>query len=329
VGVYPLNPDDYRGERVFVILPGPCMTDEQLLAVIDAYAQLGLKFDPNVLSYMNCTRGGGVETSRFFTEEEGERYRSIARLIERGLLDVSGVDVSSVLNVKLDNRYFCGLPDFSIRPYRRQTDEELAAALVEMGARDLSGETDFSGIEARARAALNNRLDAPLSMEMTQIYTEGGYVPSVFDAAGNQGFSGEGRRAYGADFTYHTPSGILVYAHTMFDYETDELVCASVMHDHPDNYGVWPEPGRPVTQEEIDAATQDVEMRLRLENPSWHVGEITWTNWGECLCVRTMLSEGEWLTVYLSTEDGLEHGLQIDRGETVDQLPKDDTPVNG
>ena len=35
VGVYALDPADYDGERVYTLLPGPCLSDEQLLSLID------------------------------------------------------------------------------------------------------------------------------------------------------------------------------------------------------------------------------------------------------------------------------------------------------
>ena len=39
MGVYPLDPAAYDGERVYVLLPGVCLTDEQLIALMDAYGK--------------------------------------------------------------------------------------------------------------------------------------------------------------------------------------------------------------------------------------------------------------------------------------------------
>lgn len=41
VGVYALDPKEYDGERVLLLLPGNCLTDEEMLAILDAYHQLG------------------------------------------------------------------------------------------------------------------------------------------------------------------------------------------------------------------------------------------------------------------------------------------------
>ena len=57
VGVYALDPAEYDGERVLLLLPGNCLTDEEMLAILDAYHQLGEVFDPDALNERNCVRG--------------------------------------------------------------------------------------------------------------------------------------------------------------------------------------------------------------------------------------------------------------------------------
>ena len=331
VGVYALDPEDYAGESAFVILPGPCMTDEQILAVIDAYAQLGLTFDPAKLSERNCTRGGGIETNRFLTEEEGERYRLLARLIERGLLDVTGVDAAQALQPKLDARYFCGLPDFTIRPYRAATDEEFVAMLVDLGRHDMTGEVDFTGIEKESRRILNRRLGAPLSMELSHINPEGSYAPKLFDKDCRRSWSWDlpGRKTFGASFTYHTPDGILVYVNIAFDDETKELVEASAMY-HRDNSELYMTDTEP-SQDVIMAEIQSVEKKLGLAGLAWHVlyEDETWTNWGQCIPVRAQVAEKEWMTIYVAKENGQFCGIELSSGTLVDALPEDDMPVNG
>ena len=333
VGVYVLDPAEYDGERAYVILPGPCMTDEQLLAVIAAYDELGLVFDPDALSYRNCARGGGIETNRFLTEEERERHSNLAHLIERGLLDVSGLTGEGACNPRLDSRYFCGMTDFTIRPYRAVTDEEFAAQLVARGYRDMTGEIDYAGIERESRAVLNHRLGAALSMKLDNISTGGAYVPSVFDENGKEGWMwGESRSPYGAHFTYYLADGTRVYANTAFEQGTKKLVSASVMHDRDDTYGelfdeVETIPSDDVIMEEI----RRVEEKLGLSGLVWHIlkDEEMWTNWGACIPVRAQVAEDEWMTVYIGKEDGKEHGLSISAGTLVKTLPEDDMPVNG
>ena len=61
VGVYPLDPGVFDGETAYVILPGTCLRDEELLALIDAFAQLGQRFNPYGLNARNCMRGGYLD----------------------------------------------------------------------------------------------------------------------------------------------------------------------------------------------------------------------------------------------------------------------------
>lgn len=328
VGVYALDPADYAGEKAFVILPGPCMTDEQILAVIDAYDQLGLTFDPYALSARNCARGGGIETNRFLSEEERERYSTLARLIEHGLLDVTAAGETRAIQPKLDSRYFCGLPDFTIRPYRAATDEEFVAMLVDLGYHDMTGEIDHDAVEKQARRVLN-ALDAPLSMGLEHVFNDGGYVPCVFDAQGRQAWNGEGRRSYGAMFSWITAEGYKTYAQVMYDWETKELVSAHWANQR--DWDVDPGPSvMSITDEDVLAAAKEAEQMLNLTNPAWYLQEeVMHNDWGACRMVRTRVKTDIWLTVFVGGDDGKVHGFELQRGETVDALPEDDMPVNG
>lgn len=122
--------------RVYTLLPSVCLTDEQLLSIIDAFHQLGQTFDPAGLNYRNCARGGGIETSRFLTASEQERCDIIARQIERGVLTRDRIDFNAVTaerTIDLDARYYANMDSFSLHPYRVLTDEELAAGLFRAG----------------------------------------------------------------------------------------------------------------------------------------------------------------------------------------------------
>lgn len=333
VGVYALDPADFAGENAFVLLPGPCMTDEQILAVIDAFHQLGLTFDPHKLSARNCARGGGIEANRFLVEEERARYQTLARLIERGLLDVTAAGDAQAIQPKLDSRYFCGLPDFTIRPYRALTDEEFVAMLVDLGYHDQTGEIDYDVVEKESRKLLNERLGTALSMELSYVYNEGSYMPSVFDPSCNQGYDwdAQSRRGYGASFEYTTQDGILVYVNTMFDWETKKFIEASAMHSKEGGGEPIPDDAPAISDEQITAAISDVENRLGISGVQWHLlpNEEIWTNWGPCMIVRAQVGEDEWMTIYIGKDDGKAHGLELSSGTLVEALTEDDMPVNG
>lgn len=326
VGVYTLDPAAYDGEQAYVLLPGPCMTDGQLLALIDAFDQLGLVFDPEALSYRNCARGGGIECSRFLTTEERERYTRLANLIERGLLDTAGIQAEEAIRPKLDSRYYCGMEDFTLRPYRAMTDEELCTMLIKTGVHDMTDVLDADAVEKTARELLCRNLGCPLSMTLVGIFYEGGYVPMLFDENGERAWDGEGRSSYGASFAYRTAEGITVYASAMFDAETHEAVDLSAMHDNP--LSTWEE--RPaLSQEAIAAAVEAAEAALGRENLTWHVSENTCsTNWGECAVASAQVEDDVLAIAYIGKDDGQLHGLSLERGTRVEALPEEE-PKNG
>lgn len=323
VGVYTLDPEDYDGERAYVLLPGPCMTDGQLLALIDAFDQLGLVFDPEALSYRNCARGGGIECSRFLTTEERERYTRLANLIERGLLDTAGIQAEEAIRPKLDSRYYCGMEDFTLRPYRAMTDEELCTMLIKTGVHDMTDVLDADAVEKTARELLCRNLGCPLSMTLVGIAYEGGYVPMLFDKDGGRAWEGGARGSYGATFEYQTPEGIKVYADAMFDAETDEVVSLSVMHENP--LQDWAERSG-LSQEAVAAAVKDAEATLGLEGLTWRVCEETCsTNWGECAMANAQVKDDLLAIAYIGLDDGQVHGLSLERGTLVETLPQEET----
>lgn len=323
VGVYTLDPEDYDGERAYVLLPGPCMTDEQLLALIDAFDRLGLTFDPEALSYRNCARGGGIECSRFLTDEERERYTRLANLIERGLLDTAGIQAEEAIRPKLDSRYYCGMEDFTLRPYRAMTDEELCTMLIKTGVHDMTDVLDADAVEKTSRELLCRNLGCPLSMTLVGIAYEGGYVPMLFDKDGGRAWEGGARGSYGATFEYQTPEGIKVYADAMFDAETHELVSLSVMHDNP--LQNWKE-NPSLSQEAVAAAVKDAEATLGLEGLIWRLRKETCsTNWGECAMANAQVKDDLLAIAYIGLDDGQVHGLSLERGTLVETLPQEET----
>ncbi len=326
VGVYALDPDDYDGETAFVLLPGTCLTDEQLLSLIAAYDEMGLEFDPSALNYRNCARGGGIETNRFFAEEERERYMSLADCIRRGtLIPPDGLE-GLLRNPKVERARFGGMRDFSIKPYRPMTDEELVSLLIGIGVHDERGEVDHTAVEARARSALYAGLRCPLSMQIGDIFSGGTYTPELFTADGRQSWddTADVRKSYGAYFSYHTSEGILVHVNAVFDKETNEVFSLSAMHDSGIDMIIPPEDGSAATQEKIDAAIAEVEKRLDLSGLAWHArpDEKTATNWGVCVPVRAQAADDWFFTLYIGSDDGQLHGLELTRGTLVDELPE-------
>lgn len=268
-----------------------------------------------------------MECSRFLTDEERGRYTQLAELIERGLLDVTRLNMPQAIQPKLDSRYYCGMEDFTLRPYRAISDEELCAMLTQSGVHDRTGEVDADELEKTSRAILYERLGCPLSMTLEYVFYEGGYTPAQFDANGNQAWSSKARSSYGAFFTYRTAEGIEAYADTTFDRETGALVSASTMHSRNGEMD-WDAAKTPFSHEDLSAAIAEAEKRLGLTGLSWHLrDEESFTNWGSCWVICAQAEDDLWVTAYIGMDDGQVHGLMMERGTLVEKLPQE-VPVN-
>lgn len=317
VGVYPLNPEDYDGETVYLLLPGTCLTDEELLAIIDAYDRLGKVFDPDDLNGRNCMRGGSAEATRSLTGEERTRLATLKDLIRRGMLPADAAEEAA--DIGLDARYASGLKHFSFLPYRAMSDAELAGLLLAMGVHNEGDGTAADAVEAESRAVLTRLLACPLSMTCTDVYTGGAYVPRLFDVLGREGLAQESRSGYGASFVCDKGQGITLNALTMFDAQTGDLVCASAMDDPGERLD-----GETLTWEKcLTAAQRYARETLGRDDLGWYAIEPATSNWGTLDRVRARLSEGLYLTVCVARSDGEVHGVSLDAGTEVGHLPED------
>ena len=169
VGVYTLNPEDYEGETLYTLLPVTPLTDEQILEVIDAFAQCGQTFDPDTLSYRNCMRGGGIEASRFLQEEERERMNTLTDLyIRQGFVSETAytplISDDGLGMVTLDPDSYCGMEDYHFFPCRRMTDDELLRFVIYTETGDPTEYGNYAAYEKRLRLELSRLMGAPLVM---------------------------------------------------------------------------------------------------------------------------------------------------------------------
>ena len=236
LGVYPLDPEAFDGEKVFVLLPGTCLTDEQILSFLDAYHLLGLSFNPEGLNFRNCARGGGIETTRFLTDEERERRNILAEQIRFGILKTDGLDTSMACSPKLNPVFYNGMMDFTFRPYRSMTDEELLAELVVSGVHDETAEMDFADLEMRARQLGQECFGLPMSMKLDSI-SKGSYVPFQIAENGEVEYAWNesvGREGHVVLFTYQQ-NGMEYLADAWFDAQTGKPVSIRWCENHYDD----------------------------------------------------------------------------------------------
>lgn len=162
-------PKEYDGERVLLLLPGNCLTDEEMLAILDAYHQLGEVFDPDALNERNCVRGHTY--TRDLSKEEDERNENLRSQIERGILRRE--DVPETLKaVELDNASFLGSYNgkFIFAPYRRLTDDELADMLFLKDVQNQCEGLDLDLLERNARLAIHEA-GYPLSATLYRMHS--------------------------------------------------------------------------------------------------------------------------------------------------------------
>ena len=311
LGVYALDPAEYDGERAYVILPGTCLSDGQLLAVIDAYAQLGLTFDPEGLNYRNSMRGGGIDETRFLTEEEYARYHALSDMIERGVLDAMNVTPERIIS--LDERCFFGRRSFELTPYRPMTDGELVARLVAEGVERIV--EDFDALQRTARGILVKKLGQPLSMELTGT-SSGRSSWMEYDDPEGQHHDGGDVRYYSLSFQYTTKDGVLVRANCDFERETLAFMRASAsdidpMRDEKVESGKGVDES--ITQDvALATAVQYARDTLGLEGLTWYFDGDAGNGWGICYRMSAGLGDGEWITLHVGRDDGQVHGAELD-----------------
>jgi len=204
ISVYELPADQYQGESTFVILPDRELTDEELLQLVDAFAVLQQDFNPSILSWRNCMRGGSIECTRGFTQDERERSSSLRNLYQRGLITPEGIMTPLPARdgfgvIELNSDAFCGMSHFRFFPARRLTDEELLQYVAPMLDNQQATFGEYAAWEAQLRQQLYNIIGTPLSADRISesLYNES-------DSA----IWGEERKLYRAQFELIGQEGI-------------------------------------------------------------------------------------------------------------------------
>ena len=177
VGVYPLNPEEFDGETFYVILPDARLTDDMLLSLISAFDRLGIPFEPDLLNERNCMRGNRYSGgTRGLSYEENVRMENIRRRVHRGMIDPKQIPEGTYCRYAdtAEAEYQDGLNHaqpyrFCFYPYRRMTDNELAAFAF---AADGVWETDPDLLEKQALECLRSLLKVPLPLKPAGEYRQ-------------------------------------------------------------------------------------------------------------------------------------------------------------
>lgn len=234
VGVYALDPADYQGECAYVLLPVRLLTDDELLGLIDAFAQLDLSFDTDSLSWRNCARGGAMNCTRGDTAEERERVKTLTALYQQQGLrpehTLSPLPSDGGLGfIGTAPKDAAHITEFLFVPYRSMTDEELLERIQHKIGEDVPDQALMDQYERQTRQQLTALLGAPLSLKL--VYES---LRAVNDAT----VSANGRTIYTS--AYHAASSgenPLVYW-TELDTETGLLYWADAQ---PMNWEALPD----------------------------------------------------------------------------------------
>ncbi|MBR5109475.1 MAG: hypothetical protein IK099_04710 [Clostridia bacterium] len=173
VALITLPAEQYEGESWFLFLPNRAMTDEELLQVVDAFAQIGEKLSAISLTWHNCMRMPIEETvTRIFSDEERERFVSVRELYTRGGLRpekpftcLPGDD--GVGCIGLYEEDFNGLDEVRFLPARRMTDEELLQLFQFTFGEPAAPAEEMAGYEAKLRKLMNEQMGMPLTARRT------------------------------------------------------------------------------------------------------------------------------------------------------------------
>ena len=167
--VYPLNPEDFDGETFYVFLPdSSSLNDDDLLALISAFKELGISFDPDSLNSRNCCRHCNILQTRYLTETERNRMDDLRdKIISKEITKQDIAGVSAAVAEKTTSRVWgTDTKLFRFYPYREMTDDELAAFLFT----ELEGwNADPQAIEDNAILSAMDLLNLPTSALNTSV----------------------------------------------------------------------------------------------------------------------------------------------------------------
>ena len=197
VSLVRLPAEQYDGHSWFLFLPYEELTDGEMLQIADAFGQLGIRFDPEDLSWRCCMRGGGIESTRAFKGDEFERRDALREQYMRlGLRPkkewTADVMDDGVGEVTLDEDAYCGLDCFSFRPVRRLSDEDLLEIIARSTPAPDAAPDELARYEGLFRQELHSKLGMPLSA-----VREGSEDVGSLE---QRSFAGDTRTAYFASF---------------------------------------------------------------------------------------------------------------------------------
>ncbi len=150
--VYTVNPEDFDGETFYVFLPdnGRAMDEPEIIAMLSAFKELGISFDPDSLTSRNCCRHSNKLQTRNLSGDEQARMNDLRDKILSKEITRQDITGASVKVVEKTTARIWGTDTklFRFYPYREMTNDELAAFLF----------TELEGWDADPETIMENSI---------------------------------------------------------------------------------------------------------------------------------------------------------------------------
>ena len=309
VGVYPLDPAEFSGETYYVTLPTRKLKDHDLLYLISCFEQLGIPFEPENLNSRNCMRAFYTRgATRELSEEESERMETLAYRASRGLL--TEADIHAETECRSVDTWF---GTFCFYPYRRMTDDELAAFAL---AREGVWEDHPDAVETAARKFAEEIIKLPLAMKLSKAErfrisysdTAEGYGVTFridyTDAAGN------------AVLTEGKPCEVYVYLRKRMD--NGALSGDTIRVDYYSDYSlIWAKENAKALPEEelLEIGKQWYRDNLAMDDDSYNY-QIEKIEWNSFWWVWAYPADYSWAYFVMVSPDGSVETFSAQKVET-------------
>ena len=301
-----LPAEQYEGEEWYLILPCRELKDSELLQLVAAFREAGVYFEPDMLNWHNCMRGGFITETRSQKSDERERYSALGEQFFRAGLRPETPYTPSVtddgigrvaLAGSADTDLFNGLEYFDFLPARRLTDEELLRIYALDNSGQISSPDEINSYELQLRQELSSRLGMPLSAIR-------GIASERIGTLDN--YWGDSRITYFAGFTEKSDNTGYSWNGNI-DISTGRLVMATIdIGPSPSletgQYSdirmdpwdpVWSETAR----QTVSALCRDDSVGIS-QVQSW--GDININNICNCAEIRVIMTDGAVCIVYVS-----------------------------
>ena len=295
VSLIQLPREQYEGEDWYLILPCRELTDSELAQIAGAFLEAGIRFDPDLLNWRNCMRGGAITETRGWKGDERERYFSLGEQFNRSGLRPETPFTAAVEDDGIGRVRFADDPDsfngpeyFNFLPARRLTDAELLQIYALDNPEPAVRPDEISKYETQLRRELSLRLGMPASAV---------YMLNSDYSGESDNYWGDSRTVYSACFEdaaipshswlgeIELSSGKLIQART----DPDPRVLQTPEQRSDIRMDPWDPRWSEIARETIAALCTDPAVEIAQIQP---LREASLNQYTRCAEIRVILTDG-------------------------------------